>query len=324
MEPLALALAFGLSMLLGAASIALGERTGLVDIPDGGHLKGHSGRPVPLGGVGVLVGLHAGLALLGVVDLGLVGATVLLWIVGIADDRVGLDPRVRLMAAGSAGLLLGLLQDPFPGWLTLSLYVIVVAVVVNSVNLFDGLDALAGSVGVVAAVGLALLAGLRGQGGAAASLVLAAALLGFLMWNLPPARLFLGDNGAYVVGAALAWSALRFSTGWAESVVAVAMIGAPLIDLGATVIRRVRADVPLFGGDRNHSYDRLHRSGQSVTAVAVVFTLVQILWTAWIIVFWMWLGDEMAALVGIATGVLVAAWLGLGTWRTMSSDATSG
>lgn len=308
---LALIVAFVLSVLLGWLSINLGQRLGLVDLPDAGLLKGHSGRPVPLGGLGIIVGLHVGLALQGIVEPGLLAATALLWVVGIADDRAGLDPRLRLAAAATSGLLLGGLQEQFPGWLMLLAYVVVVAVVVNSVNLFDGLDALAGSSAVVGAASLALFTASRGHAGAIGPLVLAAAVLGFLMWNRPPARLFLGDNGAYVVGAALAWAALRFSTRWDEGVVALALVGAPLLDFAATILRRIRSRATLFGGDRDHSYDRLHRAGWSVASVAAIFTLAQIAWTSGIIALSIWLGIGVAAFVAIAGSIAIAVWLGL-------------
>lgn len=87
------------------------------------------------------------------VERRLLVATTVFWVAGVADDWTGLNPQVRLTAAASAGLLRGVLQDPFPGRIGVSAFVVVVAVLVNAVNLFDGLDALAGSVGVVAAAG---------------------------------------------------------------------------------------------------------------------------------------------------------------------------
>lgn len=311
MEALATAAAFLASMVLGWASLRLGPRLGLVDRPDA-HLKPHEGRPIPLGGLGVLVGLHLGLGMAGAIDWGLLAATLLIWLIGLLDDRVGVDPMWRLAAAVLAGALVTLSQDPFPGWVASLAGITLVVLAVNAINLLDGMDALAASVGVVIALALAVLAGLRGLDHAFAAVVLAAALVGFLIWNLPPARLFLGDNGAYVVGVVLAWVALRSSAGWASGLVAAAVIGVPFLDLGATVVRRMRLRAPLFAGDRGHSYDKLHASGMSPLRVALVFSAAQAAWAGSVIAVSAALGDEAAVSFAVALGALVIGFLG---WR---------
>src|SRR5207247_2119739 len=79
--------------------------------------------------------------------------------------------------------------------------VVVVLVLVNAMNLLDGLDGLAAGVSVAAAAGFyVVLAG----AGATLALVLAGAVAGFLVWNAPPARVYLGDSGSYLIGTALA------------------------------------------------------------------------------------------------------------------------
>jgi UDP-GlcNAc:undecaprenyl-phosphate GlcNAc-1-phosphate transferase len=143
------------------------------------------------------------------------------------------------------------------------------------VNLFDGLDGLVGSVGLVTALGLAWLAGSRGLE-AGMALALAAALAGFLILNWHPARVFLGDAGAYVVGMLLAHLIIVSSSGGSlEILVASALLGVFAIDLLVTMLRRRLVGAPMFLGDRSHIYDQLRDRGWSVPGVALVMAAVQ-------------------------------------------------
>lgn len=295
--------AFALSAVMGWAVLRMGRRLGFVDEPDD-DLKTHTGRPVPLGGVAVFVGMHAGLALAGAVDVGLVLATVTVLVVGLVDDRRGLSPVSRLIGAGVSGLMLVGFSDVVSGPLAWVAGVALVVVLLNAVNLFDGLDALASSVCGVAALGIALYGALSGVASPMLPLTLVAALAGILLYNWPPARLYLGDNGAYVVGVSLAWAILRLSvTGWSGALVAASLVGLPLIDLLVTVTRRARAGNRLFAGDRDHTYDRLHRALGSVAAVAVVAVIAQVVWMGVIIATDAWWGEPRAVVVALVLGL---------------------
>jgi UDP-GlcNAc:undecaprenyl-phosphate GlcNAc-1-phosphate transferase len=312
MDAIALSLSLATAMLLGGVMVVMGGRLGLVDLPDSEGLKTHQSEPVVLGGTAVLVGLHVGLVVAGLFDWGLFAATLGMWAVGLVDDRAGLDPKLRLLAAGGAGVLLVAIGDTDRGWQLVPVAALLVIVTVNAVNLLDGLDALAGSVTAVVAIGLAVLAAGRGLDGAAAGAFLAAALVGFLVWNLPPARMFLGDNGAYVVGVTLAWLTIRASPDWGAGLVSVAVIGIPLLDLAVTVIRRMRSGLPLLAGDRDHSYDRFHGRGVRVGWVAVCFVGAQAVWSGLIIATSVTVGDLTACVVALVLGLAVVGWLG---WR---------
>lgn len=283
------------SLAVGWLAIVLGKRLGFVDRPDDG-LKPHEGSPVPLGGVGVLVGLHVGMVVSGLFDPGLLLATLLIWTVGLYDDMRSISPWLRLAAAGAAGVVLVATTEHVVWPIA---WVVVVMVAVNSINLLDGLDALAGSVTTVAALGLGWFALVQGVADPWAATMLSGALLGFLFWNLPPARLFLGDNGAYAVGVALAWAAMRASPGRSAALVAVALIGVPILDLAVTVVRRVLSRAELFAGDRDHTYDRLHQLGMSAGVVAILFAGAQLLWMAGLV--------TVSAQAGIRSAVVTAA-----------------
>jgi UDP-GlcNAc:undecaprenyl-phosphate GlcNAc-1-phosphate transferase len=254
-----------------------------------------------------LIGLHSGMALADVFDLGLFLATVLIWFVGLYDDIRGLSPVARLTAAGVAGGILVVLAKDTQTGLSPFVWVLVVIVVVNAVNLLDGLDLLAGTASAMVGVGLAVFAMTQGWFVWWAVLPLVGALLGFLVWNYPPARLYLGDNGAYVVGVALAWGAMSAGVDGASSLVAIALLGVPVFDMAITVGRRLVAKVALFSGDRDHTYDRLHRVGWSALRIAVVFAGFQAVWSLGLIAISANVGDRPALITAAVVGVLVVA-----------------
>ena len=284
--------------------MAVGKRWGLIDRPDQ-DLKPHQGEPVPLGGLGLLIGLHVGMSVAGVFDPGLLAATALIWIVGLIDDLWGLSSLIRLVAMTASGVTLVLLTDlPGPGIPDVA-WILAVVVVVNAVNLLDGLDALAGSVTLVAAGGLGVFALVQDLDAWWVGLILAMALLGFLFWNRPTARLYLGDNGAYVIGVALIWVAMQSGTDAPSDLVALALIGVPLLDLGITVLRRLLARAPLFGGDRDHTYDRLFQTGWGIAAVVGLFAGIQVIWSGTLVWVSVLTGDVPALIVALSLGALV-------------------
>lgn len=300
---MALGTALTVSVVLTGLSRLVGERIGFVDRPDS-DLKTHQGAPVPLGGVGVLGGLHAGLAALGVWDLGLVVGTVAVFTLGLVDDRIGLTPGTRIIGVSLSGLALAFLSDSADGlWVGMAAIVCVLALV-NSVNLLDGIDGLAGAVTSVAAVGVAWFGSALEVESGWVPLLLAGAIAGFMFFNLPPARVFLGDNGAYVIGVTLAWAVVHNSTDWISGLVAFGLIGVPLMDLGATVFRRMQKGRPLFAGDRDHLYDRLSRRYRGPYAVVLVYSAVQAAWIGYVLLLWSVVGG-VAALIGVVALAVV-------------------
>src|SRR5688572_15378375 len=124
-------------------------------------------------------------------EWGLLIATTMVLILGLIDDRVGIDPKVRLVVEVLAAVVLVLNVASNPGVVFIVLSVALAVFAINSVNLFDGLDGLVGSVGMVTAAGLAVIAQGRGLD-FVSSLELGAALAGFLVLNWHPARVFMG------------------------------------------------------------------------------------------------------------------------------------
>jgi UDP-GlcNAc:undecaprenyl-phosphate/decaprenyl-phosphate GlcNAc-1-phosphate transferase len=266
--------AIALALVLTWAARRLGLATGLVDRPpaaqpqgDGPpgpeHLKIHT-VPIPvLGGLGVVAAvlgtlLVAGADLPALAVLGVVMATA----IGLVDDARPQPALVRLVALAAAGvpIAVGLPLDEL-GPVSRVGVVVLLLLLANAVNLIDGQDGLAGGLGAIASVGLAAVIAANGDDPVLA-LVVAGALVGFLAWNLPPARVFLGNGGAYGLGALLTVLAAQATIGhgWHGLLAAALCLGVFAFELTFTVVRRLVASQGLATGDRRHSYDLLGRS----------------------------------------------------------------
>lgn len=296
--------ATGISIVVCGLALVLGRRLRVVDHPDD-DLKTHSRPAVPLGGVGIMAGLHVGLWLAGAFDLALLVATLVVWVMGLVDDLLGLSPVVRLAGAGVAGVLLALLSDLAAQPVLFLLWAIATVVVVNATNLLDGLDGMASAVAIASLAGLWWFGTGQGSVGPHFYVISMGAILGFLVWNTPPARMFLGDNGAYVVGVTLTWAALRASPDGTAALVGLAIIGVPILDLAVTAMRRLLSGQPLFSGDRDHTYDLLARD-KSVWVVVTIYVLVELVWATALVSTSIAVSDLIAvAVAGIAGLILV-------------------
>jgi UDP-GlcNAc:undecaprenyl-phosphate/decaprenyl-phosphate GlcNAc-1-phosphate transferase len=256
--PFLLGLALGLALVPAARWAGLA--TGLVDEP-GDRLRIHD-RPVPLlGGVAVVAAaLIAAVPSRAGLSPWVAGAAILALLVGLTDDMRPLPVWLRLAAQAAAGGLLvagGLRLAPF-GPLAAAAVVVLVLLAANAVNIIDGQDGLAGGLVAIATAALVGLAGWSARPPEGAlGLGLAGALVAFLVWNRPPARIFLGNGGAYALGTLLAALVAGVSDGWAVLAAAAICLGVFAFELVFTVVRRFRAGEPVTAGDRRHSYDLL-------------------------------------------------------------------
>jgi len=307
-----LVLAWALTWLMRG----LAPRWGLIDRPDA--RKVHQ-TPVPMGG-----GLAIGVAVLGTFLLGqllllyvgrspaaatlvpefardhlpglwqraadlwvlLAGASVLM-LLGLADDRWGLDWRFRLAVQfGVAGVcvitqgwrLTAFIDIPQLGWgISVALSVLWIVALVNSFNMLDNMDALSAGVAVVAAGILATVMLLAPDPTtqrpqlfvAGFLLVLIGALVGFLWHNWPPAAIFMGDAGSYFVGYCIAVATLlaTYASYQSETPHAIlaplCVMAVPLYDMTTVISIRLRAGRSPFAADKNHFSHRLVELGLS-------------------------------------------------------------
>ena len=270
------------SLFLTMAVRATARRWGAVDRPDG-RRKLH-GRPIPLwGGAAVygatVLGLLAARFVFGVVNTEFIELSTA-WIitagfvcfVGGIDDRFDLPSRTKLALQILSVLpivLFGYCVDRvvafgYPielGWLGVPLTVLWLVGCINALNLMDGMDGLASIVGLSTAAMMGVLAASQGHEHVALmATVLAASLLGFLMYNLPPASVFLGDSGSMVIGLSVGLlgiqGTLKTSATLAITAPAVVMT-LPMFDIIAALVRRKLTGRRFDAPDRLHIHHRL-------------------------------------------------------------------
>ncbi len=282
----------------------LAVRLGAVVRPD--ERRVHQ-RPTPtLGGIGMLLGLLAGMGVAWAMGsfsavfegntepLGLVLAAVVIVGVGVIDDlrEVSAPAKVAgIVLAASvlviSGISILVFRVPFLGVFVLSTdwsYLISVLWVVgmaNAINLIDGLDGLAGGIVAIAAGAFFLYArelgheGLLANGniGALVAVVTLGACLGFLPHNVHPAKIFMGDGGALLLGLLMAASTMvvggrtdRSFSGssfffFAPLLIPLVILGVPIIDTLFAIIRRARQRSGISTADKGHLHHRLMRLG---------------------------------------------------------------
>lgn len=211
--------------------------------------------------------------------LGLVVGSSILLVVGFLDDRFGLRGRQKLIGqfiATTALILFGYHFDSVTlgnkiaidlGLFSILFVYAWVIAAINSVNLLDGADGIAASIGIVMSLALALMAIFNGQMVAAIIAVsVAGALLGFLRFNFPPAKVYLGDTGSMLIGFVL--GALAIHCGYKENYAyaffaPIALLAIPFIDTAAAIIRRRLTGRSIFAVDRGHLHHSLMKRGYS-------------------------------------------------------------
>lgn len=312
-------------LLLAAAGTALWRRwalrRGILDLP---VARSSHAEPVPRGaGVAIASAILLGLALLGEDSdrrTGLLASIALAAMLGLMDDLRPLPVARKLAGQGLAALPLALAFplpaallpiDLSPGLAVLGSLGLGV-LFMNAWNFMDGINGIAaGAASAVALAGLgAAVLGLAAPGLLAG--VLLAACLGFLPFNAPRARVFMGDCGSHALGIALAALLLQSRTP-AEASVLLAAAAPFLVDVLGTLVQRARDREPLGTAHRRHLYQRLVRSGYSHASVAAAYAA----WMAGngLVVAMIEAGTGQGIAAAIGTGLLtLLAWTWLSSW----------
>jgi len=217
-----------------------------------------------------------------------------IWValIGLLDDIYHIPARWRLLfhftgstfavywLGGLPPLLLaGNLLDP--GWLGAVAAVIFLVWLLNLYNFMDGIDGIAGIEAITVCFGGILVYGLFGNTGSQwiFPLVLIAATLGFLFWNYPRARIFMGDTGSGYIGFIIgmftiqaAWVAPELVWSW------IILLGAFIVDATVTLIRRVMRGEKFYEAHRSHAYQYASRKYGGHVWVSLVFGVINLLW----------------------------------------------
>ena len=274
-------------------------RFGFVDIPKDNRRMHH--KPIPtIGGLAI----YAAFVLVALVMNGfskelmgiLVGGTIIV-LLGVIDDKYDLNAKlkfaIQFLAAVlpvSQGCVIDYISNPFPvggpyislGVLSIPITLIWIVAITNAVNFIDGLDGLSVGVCSISCLSMAVIALSLGQSQEALILgALLGACLGFLPYNLNPAKIFMGDTGATFLGFVLAcmsvsglfklYTVISFA-------VPILVLGIPLFDITFACLRRIWNHVSPMHPDRSHIHHRLIDVGfnqrQSVAILYVAASLL--------------------------------------------------
>jgi Fuc2NAc and GlcNAc transferase len=306
--------------------IAIARR--LLDVP---NARSSHSVPTPRGaGVAIVVAATCALLLLALrhrVDLrllvALLGGGSAIALVGFADDRRPVSPLIRLLVHVAAAVWTVVWLGGMPplavsgsiviGHFTASAFgVIAIVWALNLFNFMDGIDGIAASEALFITWAAAFLgfAGGGGNGALLFALAVGASCLGFLCWNWPPARVFMGDVGSAYLGYVLATLAIACARERPLALAVWTILGAVfLLDATLTLLRRLGRGEKIYEAHRSHAYQwlaRRYRSHARVTAMVLGVNLCWLLPCAW---FLSQFGDNAHwILIGALLPVALLCW----------------
>lgn len=289
-------------------------RLGLVDKP-GEERRIHKVAVPRLGGVAIYISIMVALVIMMAICgrfprqgglLGIAAGGTLIFVMGLLDDLESIPAKVKLaiqMLAAFAAYSLGVrinARIPLPfnfdlgfihinggidvGQFAFPLTILWLVAIPNAVNLIDGMDGLAAGVSLISAItiwSIAMSPDLHQPYAAWIAAVLAGALLGFLRWNFNPARIFLGDSGAYLAGfmlGAVAITGVMKTATVVTVLLPMLILFFPLLDTSWAIVRRLARGQSIFAPDADHIHHRLLRTGLSQKRVAyLIYALCAIL-----------------------------------------------
>lgn len=313
---------------------------GLLDVP---NYRSSHGVATPRGGglaiVGVTTSALLAFTALGVgggqLALALIGGGVAVALVGFLDDRQQMPVHVRLavhvMAAVWALYCLGGLP-PLRigehllslGWVGNPLAVAAIVWTLNLFNFMDGIDALAASEAAFVAGAGALLGVVSGSTPTVPAVALAftAACCGFLVWNWPPAKIFMGDVGSGYVGYVVAVLALAATRENPEALwVWLILGGVFFVDATVTLVRRAARGERIYDAHRSHGYQWLARRWGSHRRVTVAVMMLNLIWLLPCAFLATLHPDHAVAIVVVALAPLVALAIAAGSGRSENANS---
>lgn len=268
----------------------------IIDIP---NARSSHSVPTPRGGgvaivvafLAALIWLHGTGAIGADATWGLFGAGALTAVLGFLDDHGHIAARWRLLghfaAAGWALFWLGGLAplsvfgtELHMGWWGHGLALFYLVWLLNLYNFMDGIDGIASVEAITTCLGACALYALTGAGALIpAPLILAAAVAGFLFWNFPPARIFMGDAGSGFLGIAL--GVLSLQAAWVSSDLFCAwlvLLGVFIVDATVTLLRRLLRGDKVYEAHRSHAYQYASRCYGRHLPVTLAVLLINLCW----------------------------------------------
>jgi len=226
---------------------------------------------------------------------GALAALLIIHAIGVIDDRrpLGAAPKLVVMLAVAVFVAVALdtrlltMLDPYAGgsWLSVLVTVVWITLVINAMNFIDNTDGLSAGVAMIAGALFFVAAVLSAQWFVGAVLALmVGACLGFLVFNFPPARVFMGDGGSLVLGLVLAITTVRttyipegsttIGSSWYALLMPVAVLAVPRYDFARVTLIRLSQGKSPFKGDLQHFPHRIRGRGLSArSTILVIYAL---------------------------------------------------
>ena len=283
-----------ISLLSVPVVLMISERTGYLDHPQDNKRHAHS-TPL-LGGIAIFFAFFIGiLSQWDVMVLSnmssriiaiLAGASILV-ILGLVDDRIGMGPDIKLLGQFMAAMVIykSGIRISFLGNYYLNLFFTYLWIIgmTNAFNLLDNMNGLSAGIAIIASFFFGIISWMNGQGAVSIlSFCLCGSCLGFLRYNFPKARIFMGDAGSLVIGFMLAtiaisgnWRSMGLMTSLA---VPILVLTYPIFDTTLVTIMRILQGRSIFQGGKDHSSHRLALLGfKTKNTVLLVYLICTIL-----------------------------------------------
>lgn len=286
--------------------IYISKKKRIFDLPDNDR-KIHSSVIPNLGGVAIYLGFSVISSLF--IDRAfqqwnyIIAATLILFITGIKDDLINVNPAKKLIAQLAASVIIACLADirldnlhgflgiaEMPYWLSLSITIVGCTFVSNAFNLIDGIDGLAATIAIISTLFLGIAFGMiHNYSAACISFSLMGAIAGFLMFNYQPAKIFMGDSGSLVIGFMIAVLAIiltdsvrhfegnvLFHTPKSVLLGALSLLFLPVFDTFRVFITRIAKGHSPFSADRTHLHHFLLDMGFSHAKTVMILAVTSL------------------------------------------------
>ena len=283
---------------------------------DLGHFRKSHDHGIPrLGGVAIFVSFTITSLLFCMTDKSLpinylLTACIILFAMGLKDDLSGVNPNTKffiqfivcaiLVVLGN--IRLGSMYGVFnifelPYLLSVGISILIILLIVNAFNLIDGVDGLAATTGIVVNGSFAaLFIYIHQYELAAVSLSMVGAILGFLRFNITPAKIFMGDTGSLLIGLISAVMALKFlgvnkganslsTEAFSVPALTFAILIGPIFDTIRVFIVRITNGKSPFKADRNHVHHRMLKLGFNHLQTTIILTSINIASIAMVLLF---------------------------------------
>lgn len=287
-------LAFAVSALSMPIIIKICKKLSLYDYTNARKI--HSGNIPRLGGIGIAFSfflasalyLHNNSCISLMKNLPVLAAALIVFIFAFCDDILNFHASVKLIAQLTAcGIVMfndyrftQLFGWNFPPALSYVITFCWILGLINAYNLIDGMDGLCGSLSLISAMTIGIIAALTGNQISGLCFIICASVFGFLLFNRPPAKIFMGDCGSQFLGFMIALLPLYPSNSNIEfnKLLIVGIITSiPVFDTIAAIWRRIRDHRPVMQGDKSHLHHKLLNLNYSKVKALILLVIVQLL-----------------------------------------------